>query len=118
MGKPGGPGGGMGDQPGAQPGAGYDHYNLWTTDHAQDPSFALQDRSIDTIFIRPAVKVNPAVKVGVNASYSFINFKDSTRSDGDGLLVGPFIECRCPNSPTSTSKAVSAVELRSRQQLQ
>ena len=70
---------------------GYDHYNLWATD---DPTgvFALQDRSIDTVFVKPSVKINPAVKLGVNASYSWINFKDSDRSDGEGLLVGPFIE--------------------------
>jgi hypothetical protein len=71
---------------------GYDHYNLWTTQDNTDPLFALQDRSIDTIFIKPTFQVNPAIKVGVNASYSFIDFKSSERSDGEGLLAGPFID--------------------------
>jgi len=69
---------------------GYDHYNLWTV--GNDPVFNLQDRSIDTIFIKPSVQVNPAVKVGLNASYSFINFVSPDRADGDGILVGPFID--------------------------
>ena len=69
---------------------GYDHYNLWTV--GNDPLFNLQDRSVDTIFIRPGVLINPALKVGVNASYSFISFSSPDRSDGDGLLVGPFID--------------------------
>lgn len=73
---------------------GYDHYNLWTTGGGGDPQvgFQLQDRSIDTVFLKPSWQVNPAIKVGVNASYSFINFKDNDRSDGSGLMAGPFIE--------------------------
>jgi len=67
---------------------GYDHYNLWAT----DDEFALQDRAIDTVFIRPGVQLNPAIKVGLNASYSHINFDSSDRSDGYNLLAGPFIE--------------------------
>jgi len=71
---------------------GYDHYNLWATDDSGEPEFELQSRSIDTIFIKPAVQINPAVKVGVNASFSFINFQDSDRSDGNAIMAGPFIE--------------------------
>jgi opacity protein-like surface antigen len=67
---------------------GYDHYNLWTT---QDV-FSNQDRAIDTIYVKPSYQINPAVKVGVNASYSFINFDSADRSDGYSLLAGPFIE--------------------------
>jgi predicted porin len=67
---------------------GYDHYNLWTT----SDEFALQDRSIDTVYVRPGVQVHPAVKVGLSASYSYINFDSDDRSDGNGLLVGPFVE--------------------------
>ena len=73
-------------------GVGYDHYNLWTTQNSSDPAFQLQDRAIDTIFVKPTVQINPAVKAGVNAAVSFISFKDSDRSDGTGLLAGPFIE--------------------------
>ena len=71
---------------------GYDNYNLWTTQKNLDPAFALQDRSINTILFKPQWAVNPAIKIGVNGAYSFINFKDDTRSDGENLLVGPFIE--------------------------
>lgn len=67
---------------------GYDHYNLWT----KGDSFSDQDRAIDTIYTRPAVQLTPALKVGINAAYSFINFDKETRADGDNLLVGPFAE--------------------------
>lgn len=67
---------------------GYDHYNLWT----KGDIFSDQDRSIDTIYARPSVQLTPALKVGLNAAYSFIDFDSSDRSDGDNLLVGPFVE--------------------------
>jgi len=67
---------------------GYDHYNLWTP----EDEFSLQDRAIDTIFFKPGIQLNPAIKVGVNASVSFVNFDSAERSDGTGLLVGPYIE--------------------------
>jgi hypothetical protein len=67
---------------------GYDHYNLWATGDI----FDLQNRSIDTIFVKPSVKLNPAIKVGLNASYSFIDFSSIDRSNGDGILAGPFID--------------------------
>jgi opacity protein-like surface antigen len=71
---------------------GYDNYNLWTTQDSTDPAFALQDRTINTILLKPAYAVNPAIKVGVNGAYSFIHFKDDARSDAENLLIGPFIE--------------------------
>lgn len=75
---------------------GYDHYNLWTTGNSgtqqQQAGFQLQDRAIDTVFLKPTWQVNPAIKIGLNSSYSFINFKDNDRSDGTGLMAGPFIE--------------------------
>lgn len=67
---------------------GYDHYNLWAT----DDEFKLQDRSLDTFYVKPGWQVHPSIKVGVNASYSFINFDDSARSDGENILVGPYVE--------------------------
>jgi hypothetical protein len=67
---------------------GYDHYNLW----ASGEIFDLQNRSVDTIFIKPAVKLSPALKVGVSGSYSFINFSSDDRASGDGILAGPFID--------------------------
>ncbi len=67
---------------------GYDHYNLWT----DGDDFTLQDRAIDTIFIKPAYQIAPGVKIGINAAYSFINFDSNDRPDGAGLLVGPFVQ--------------------------
>jgi len=67
---------------------GYDHYNLWTI----GDDYALQDRAIDTFFIKPSYQIAPGVKLGFNAAYSFINFDSDERGDGNGLLVGPFIE--------------------------
>ncbi len=67
---------------------GYDHYNLWT----EGDAFSEQDRVIDTIYARPAVELTPALKVGLSAAYSFINFDSDDRADGDNLLVGPFVE--------------------------
>ncbi|HEX8295718.1 MAG TPA: outer membrane beta-barrel protein [Chthoniobacteraceae bacterium] len=68
--------------------AGYDHYNLWTT---QD-TFSTQDRAVDTIYLRPGYQLTPAIKVGLSAAYSWINFDDADRADGNNLMVGPFIE--------------------------
>ena len=67
---------------------GYDHYNLWST----KDNFDLQDRAIDTIFVKPSFQVTPTVKVGVNAAYSWINFDSADRSDATNLLIGPFVE--------------------------
>lgn len=67
---------------------GYDHYNLWAT----QKTFEEQTRAIDTVFIKPAFQLNPAVKIGLSASYSWINFDSNNRGDGASLLVGPFIE--------------------------
>jgi opacity protein-like surface antigen len=67
---------------------GYDHYNLW----ANGDDFQLQDRAIDTVFVTPGYQLSPGIKIGLNASFSWINFDSSERSDGTNLLVGPYIE--------------------------
>lgn len=67
---------------------GYDHYNLWTT--AEE--FSDQDRSIDTIFLRPSYQLTPATRVGLFTSYSWINFDSDTRADSGAILVGPFVD--------------------------
>ncbi len=67
---------------------GYDHANLWTV----GDSFSQQDRSLDTIFFKPAYQVFPGIRIGVSGSFSFIDFDSNDRGDGSGLLVGPFIE--------------------------
>lgn len=68
--------------------AGYNHYNLWTRDDA----FESQDRSIDTLFIRPAVKLSPAITVGGNASVSWVNYQHDILNDGRSYMVGPFVD--------------------------
>ena len=69
-------------------GAGYDHFNLWTA----GDSFGSQDHAIDTLFLRPTVQVTPGIKLGLFASYSFINFDSSERADSAGILVGPTLD--------------------------
>lgn len=68
--------------------AGYDHYNLWV----MDEEFEQLERAIDTVYIRPAVKLGPAITVGVNASASRIRFDKNIQNDGETYLLGPFIE--------------------------
>lgn len=67
---------------------GYDHYNLW----AREDVFKDQDRAIDTVFVKPSYGLTQDVRLGLNASYSFITFDSSDRSDGQALLVGPYLE--------------------------
>lgn len=67
---------------------GFDHYNLWTI----GDDYPLQPRAIETVFLKPSYKIAPAVEIGLNASYSYINFTSDDRPDGFGVLVGPFIE--------------------------
>jgi hypothetical protein len=67
---------------------GYDHYNLWTFDEAFDD----QERSIDTVYLKPTYEISPTVRVGLSTSYSFINFETDERSDGHSFLIGPSIE--------------------------
>jgi hypothetical protein len=68
---------------------GYDHYNLWAID---DPAFSEASHSIDTVFVRPSLKVTPTATVGLDASVSFIEYNDNTFNDSDSVLVGPFID--------------------------
>ena len=69
--------------------AGYDHYNLWTT---QGGIFDDQTRAIDTVLLKPTFNITKTFKAGVNAAYSFINFESSNRPDGQNLMVGPFVD--------------------------
>jgi opacity protein-like surface antigen len=68
--------------------AGYDHYNLWATGDV----FSSEDRSIDTLFIRPSYQLTPAVKIGLFASDSIVDFDADDRADSNGIMVGPFID--------------------------
>lgn len=67
---------------------GYDHFNLWTT----GDEFSSQDRSIDTLFVRPSYQLTPAVRVGLFGAYSYIDFDADERADGSGVMVGPFAD--------------------------
>jgi hypothetical protein len=69
--------------------AGYDHYNLWAID---DPTFQEASHSIDTVYIRPAVKVGPTVTVGLDASASYIQYDTSVFNNATSELVGPYID--------------------------
>jgi hypothetical protein len=69
---------------------GYDHYNLWTT----NDDFSDEDRSIDTVFLRPSYQLTPAVRIGLFGSYSWVNFDSDTRANSGVFLVGPFVDIK------------------------
>ncbi len=50
------------------------------------------ERSVDTLFVKPSYQVTPAVKVGVDASASFVRFNESIQNNGDNYMVGPFTD--------------------------
>ena len=66
---------------------GYDRYDLWTNDSA----YAALDHGINTLFVRPSYQINPSFTVGLNASLSMFEYKQSAHADGHSLLVGPFV---------------------------
>ena len=68
---------------------GYNHYNLWTID---TPAFDEASHSIDTIFVRPSVKITPAASLGIDASASYIQYNDSIFNDAASILVGPYLD--------------------------
>lgn len=67
---------------------GYEHYNLWTTQE----EFSDQDRSIDTVYVRPSYQLTPAVRVGLFGSYNWINYDSDTRASSSSVMVGPFVD--------------------------
>ena len=67
---------------------GYNHYNLWVIGN----TFPEASHSIDTVFLRPSVKVGPAVTVGLDASASYIQYDTSVFDDAASILVGPYID--------------------------
>jgi len=68
---------------------GYNHYNLWAID---DPALEEASHSIDTVFVRPSVKVGPTLTVGVDASVSYIQYDTSTFNDATSVLAGPYVD--------------------------
>jgi hypothetical protein len=67
---------------------GYNHYNLWVIGN----DFAEASHSIDTVFLRPSVKVAPTVTLGVDASASYIQYDNSFFNDSTSVLVGPYVD--------------------------
>ena len=68
---------------------GYDHYNLWAID---DSALDEASHAIDTIFVRPSVKITPTATLGLDASASYIRYNDHTFNDAASVLVGPYID--------------------------
>ena len=68
---------------------GYDHYNLWAIDSS---AFAEASHSIDTVFIRPSVKLGPTFTLGLDASYNYIQYDTSVFNNASSILVGPYID--------------------------
>lgn len=67
---------------------GYSNFNLWPTDDV----FYLEERSINTVYLKPGFQVAPGIKIGLNGTYSWINFASDQRSDGYNILAGAYIE--------------------------
>lgn len=67
---------------------GYNHYNLWVL----GSDFAEASHSIDTVFLRPSVKVAPAVTLGADASASYIQYDKDFFNDATSILVGPYVD--------------------------
>ncbi len=72
---------------------GYDRYDLWTNDSA----YASLDHGINTFFVRPAYQINPTFTVGLNASISIFEYRQTAHADGHSLLVGPFVRWKVNN---------------------
>lgn len=67
---------------------GYDRFDL----RASDAVFKSQDRAINTIYVRPSYQLSPYLTVGLNASSSWINYRQNIQSDGRTYLVGPYAQ--------------------------
>jgi hypothetical protein len=67
---------------------GYDHYNLWVI----GDTFAEASHSIDTVFVRPSVKVAPTVTLGLDASGSYIQYDTDYFNSGTSVMVGPYVD--------------------------
>jgi hypothetical protein len=61
---------------------------------SDEQTFEAQDRSVDTVFIRPSYEFNPYISLGMSASYSWIRYSDETGNDGTTYLIGPFVQIR------------------------
>jgi hypothetical protein len=69
---------------------GYDRFDL----SAKDETFAAQDRTIHTVYMRPSVDISPRVTVGLNGSMSWTNYSENVQADGTTVLVGPYVQVK------------------------
>jgi hypothetical protein len=67
---------------------GYNHYNLWVIGN----EFEEASHSIDTVFVRPSVKIAPTVTLGLDASGSYIQYDEDIFNNGWSNLVGPYVD--------------------------
>ena len=74
--------------------AGYDHYNLWSFEE----EFDSLTRAVDTLYMRPAFRINPSIRVGLNTSVSRVRFQEDIQNNGTSLFVGPFLEAAITDS--------------------
>ena len=68
---------------------GYDHYNLWVIG---DTDLDEASHSIDTVFVRPSVKVAPTVTLGLDASGSYIQYDTDYFNSGWSVMTGPYVD--------------------------
>ena len=47
---------------------------------------------MDTVYVKPSYKIGPAVKVGIDASASFVQFSEDIQNNGDNYMIGPFVD--------------------------
>lgn len=66
---------------------GYDRYDLW----ARDVAFQNQDRSVDTVYLRPSYQIAPTLSLGLNTSLSWVDFKENVQADSVVWMVGPYV---------------------------
>ncbi len=76
---------------------GYEHYNLWTSQE----QFKSLENSIDTVYLRPSVKITPAFTLGLNASASLVNYSQSIQNNGQGYMLGPFVNLQLTDNTSA-----------------
>lgn len=77
--------------------AGYEHYNLWTNQQ----EFRQLQNSIDTVYLRPSVKITPAFTLGLNGSVNWVNYSADIQNNGVGYLVGAFVNLQLTDNTSA-----------------
>ncbi len=68
---------------------GYNHDDLWSLGGSQ---FDILSRGIETLYAKPSYQLGPNIALGLDLSASYIHFYESGQNDGEGYLVGPFLD--------------------------